>query len=320
MAGEDAGWWRGSALHREKAGNFCIGGRGIGRFTGFADGGCGFRACETIGLPECELNLAHVVIFLATCPKSNSATLAIGRAKRALSEKPVQPVPSSIRDRHGRNKKHRSEDEESYLYSHEFPENISGQKYLEDPLDLYLPKARGRRERSQALDSVGRKSGRSLPKKTTRSEQFVHQLGGLVIPAVATFAGSPALEIYFLEFVPDLVPFGVSFSERTETGLLPPVLDVELEGALAEDTYPFVTGGEFLHIPDIVVGLHPRAVNFVDIVPELLGFEAKAIPYGLDEDVDLELLAQGDAFADLLDRAGPDMLMGLVLSSDFSGD
>ena len=102
-----------------------------------------FRACETIGLPECELNLAHVVIFLATCPKSNSATLAIGRAKRALSEKPVQPVPSSIRDRHGRNKKLRSEDEESYLYSHEFPENVSGQQYLEDPLDLYLPKSAG---------------------------------------------------------------------------------------------------------------------------------------------------------------------------------
>ena len=102
-----------------------------------------FRACETIGLPECELNLAHVVIFLATCPKSNSATLAIGRAKRALSEKPVQPVPSSIRDRHGRNKKPKSEDEESYLYSHEFPENVSGQQYLEDPLDLYLPKSAG---------------------------------------------------------------------------------------------------------------------------------------------------------------------------------
>jgi putative ATPase len=102
-----------------------------------------FRACETIGLPECELNLAHVVIFLATCPKSNSATLAIGRAKRALSEKPVQPVPSNIRDRHGRNKKPKSEDEESYLYSHEFPENVSGQQYLEDQLDLYLPKSAG---------------------------------------------------------------------------------------------------------------------------------------------------------------------------------
>jgi putative ATPase len=102
-----------------------------------------FRACETIGLPECELNLAHVVIFLATCPKSNSATLAIARAKRALSEKPVQPVPSTISDRHGRNKKHRDENEESYLYSHEFPENVSGQRYLEQPLDLYLPKDSG---------------------------------------------------------------------------------------------------------------------------------------------------------------------------------
>ena len=102
-----------------------------------------FRACETIGLPECELNLAHVVLFLATCPKSNSATLAIGEAKRALREQPVQSVPSSVRDRHGRNRKDREEGEEGYLYSHEFPENISGQEYLEKPLTLYCPKPSG---------------------------------------------------------------------------------------------------------------------------------------------------------------------------------
>ncbi len=102
-----------------------------------------FRACETIGLPECELNLAHVVLFLATCPKSNSATLAIGEAKRVLREQPVQNVPSSIRDRHGRNRKNREEGEEGYLYSHEFPENVSGQQYLEKPLDLYRPKPSG---------------------------------------------------------------------------------------------------------------------------------------------------------------------------------
>ena len=102
-----------------------------------------FRACETIGLPECELNLAHVVLFLATCPKSNSATLAIAEAKRALREQPVQSVPSSVRDRHGRNRKDREEGEEGYLYSHEFPENISGQEYLEKPLTLYCPKPSG---------------------------------------------------------------------------------------------------------------------------------------------------------------------------------
>ena len=102
-----------------------------------------FRACETIGLPECELNLAHATLFLATCPKSNSATLAIAKAKQAIQENPVQSVPTSIKDRHGRNKKHQDPKEESYLYSHDFPENISGQQYLEKPIELYQAKNSG---------------------------------------------------------------------------------------------------------------------------------------------------------------------------------
>jgi len=102
-----------------------------------------FRACETIGLPECELNLAHTTLFLATCPKSNSATLAIAKAKQAIQENPVQSVPTSIKDRHGRNKKHQDPKEESYLYSHDFPENISGQQYLEKPIELYQAKNSG---------------------------------------------------------------------------------------------------------------------------------------------------------------------------------
>ena len=102
-----------------------------------------FRACEIIGLPECELNLAHVTIFLATCPKSNSSTLAIGKAKRAIREKPLQSIPSAIRDRHGRNKKNRNGNENFYLYSHDFSENVSGQDYLDEQLELYSPKNAG---------------------------------------------------------------------------------------------------------------------------------------------------------------------------------
>ena len=102
-----------------------------------------FRACETIGLPECELNLAHCVLFLATCPKSNSATLALAEAKKAIRENPVQSIPNSIQDRHGRNNKYRDEKEEGYLYSHNFPDNISGQSYLEKELQLYVPKSTG---------------------------------------------------------------------------------------------------------------------------------------------------------------------------------
>jgi putative ATPase len=32
---------------------------------------------------------------------------------------------------------------QGYLYSHEFPEGISGQEYLEKPLVLYSPKTAG---------------------------------------------------------------------------------------------------------------------------------------------------------------------------------
>ena len=73
-------------------------------------------------------------LFLATSPKSNSSTLALAAAKRAIRDNPVQSIPPSIQDRHGRNKKYRDEQEEGYLYSHDFPENISGQSYLEKDL------------------------------------------------------------------------------------------------------------------------------------------------------------------------------------------
>jgi putative ATPase len=102
-----------------------------------------FRACETIGIPECELTLSHCVIFLATCPKSNSATLALAAAKQAIQSNPVQAIPPALRDRHGRNKKYQNDQEEGYQYSHNYPDNISGQSYLSDEISLYHPKTGG---------------------------------------------------------------------------------------------------------------------------------------------------------------------------------
>lgn len=100
------------------------------------------QACDFVGLPECELTLAHAVVFLATSPKSNSTTEALGNAKREIREKPVQQVPLHLRDSHsstGRKAGHGKE----YLYSHEFPEAISGQEYLEHPVQLYEPRLNG---------------------------------------------------------------------------------------------------------------------------------------------------------------------------------
>ena len=97
-----------------------------------------FQACEQVGLPECALNLAHATLFLATAPKSNSATRALGAAREALKNQPVQPVPMALRDSHTVTNKKLGQGE-GYLYSHEFPEAISGQDYLEKYLKLYDP-------------------------------------------------------------------------------------------------------------------------------------------------------------------------------------
>lgn len=100
------------------------------------------QACDFVGLPECGLNLAHAVIFLATCPKSNSATEALFAAKSAVRDLPRQKVPLHLRDAHTNLNKSLGHGK-TYLYSHEFPEGISGQTYLETPLKLYNPKHNG---------------------------------------------------------------------------------------------------------------------------------------------------------------------------------
>ncbi len=100
------------------------------------------HACDFIGLPEAELTLAHATLYVACAPKSNSATLALAEAHRVLKEKPVQPVPLPLRDKSGPASKQAGHGK-GYRYSHDYPENISGQDFLEKPLALYTPKNAG---------------------------------------------------------------------------------------------------------------------------------------------------------------------------------
>jgi putative ATPase len=100
------------------------------------------QAAEFVGLPEAELTLAHATLHIACAPKSNSATLALAAAKQALKSAPVQPVPMHLRDKGGQASK-RAGHGKGYQYSHDFPEGIAPQGYLETPLSLYKPSANG---------------------------------------------------------------------------------------------------------------------------------------------------------------------------------
>ncbi|NDV61973.1 replication-associated recombination protein A [Puniceicoccales bacterium CK1056] len=99
-------------------------------------------ACEFVGLPECQLNLAHVTVFLATCPKSNSTTIAIGNAMKSIKEKGMQPVPLWLKDAHTKFNKSLGHGKD-YKYSHDFPEANSGQEFMENPEQFYFPKDAG---------------------------------------------------------------------------------------------------------------------------------------------------------------------------------
>jgi putative ATPase len=56
------------------------------------------QACQTIGMPECRINLAHLVAYLAEAPKSTRAYEAYKRAEEAAKLDLTVPVPMSMRN------------------------------------------------------------------------------------------------------------------------------------------------------------------------------------------------------------------------------
>ena len=57
-----------------------------------------FQAVTTIGMPECTLNLAHGVAYLANAAKDRSSTHAIGEAMEDAKKYGNLPVPMKIRN------------------------------------------------------------------------------------------------------------------------------------------------------------------------------------------------------------------------------
>lgn len=57
-----------------------------------------FQAVEKIGMPEVQLNLAHVTIYLASAKKSRAVPNALARAKEAVYAFPNEPIPLHLRN------------------------------------------------------------------------------------------------------------------------------------------------------------------------------------------------------------------------------
>lgn len=57
-----------------------------------------YQSCHFNGMPECNVNLTHAVVYLSMAPKSNALYLAYERAKRDAEEMLTEPVPLQIRN------------------------------------------------------------------------------------------------------------------------------------------------------------------------------------------------------------------------------
>jgi putative ATPase len=91
-----------------------------------------FRACETIGYPECQLNLAHGVVYLCQCKKSRAANDAFFAAMEDVTRYGNLDIPLKIRNAPTKlmknldyGKGYNKYDQESYL-----PDKLKGKKYL----------------------------------------------------------------------------------------------------------------------------------------------------------------------------------------------
>src|SRR5690606_22739803 len=98
--------------------------------TGLLVADAAARAVEFVGLPEAQLNLAHAVVHLATAPKSNRVTVALGRARADVREHPggTGEVPLHLRDAHFRGAAGLGHGA-GYAYPHDDPSGHVDQQY-----------------------------------------------------------------------------------------------------------------------------------------------------------------------------------------------
>lgn len=104
----------------------------------------GMLAVKNVGLPECEIILAHMTTFLALCPKSNESYMALIKAKEVATQGAyeiplyLRNAPTKLMQQLGYAK--------GYKYPHDYPGHFVDEEYLPKEIkDLifYAPSEEG---------------------------------------------------------------------------------------------------------------------------------------------------------------------------------
>ena len=108
-----------------------------------------YQACHFLGMPECDVHLAHAVVYLSMAPKSNAVYMAVGAAKRDIHDSPAEPVPLQIRNAPTKLMKELDYGK-GYQYAHDTEEKLTKMQCLPDSLAgkrYYRPTNQGREQK-----------------------------------------------------------------------------------------------------------------------------------------------------------------------------
>ena len=102
-------------------------------------------AVERVGMPEAQLILAQAASYIATAPKRNAATCAIGDAMKTVEETGNLPIPTHLQDAHYKGAAKLGHGT-GYKYAHDYKNNYVEQQYLPYELngkEFYQPSGNG---------------------------------------------------------------------------------------------------------------------------------------------------------------------------------
>ncbi len=105
----------------------------------------GWASYERLGSPEGEVALAQVAIYLALAPKSVAVYRAYGDVRRAIEERPAEPVPLALRNAPTKLMKGFGYGRD-YAYAPDTREGVAGLECLPDDLagtSFYRPSGKG---------------------------------------------------------------------------------------------------------------------------------------------------------------------------------
>ncbi|MBQ9984329.1 MAG: replication-associated recombination protein A [Lachnospiraceae bacterium] len=92
-----------------------------------------YQACHFLGVPECDVHLAHAVVYLSMAPKSNALYRACLTVKEDIKEMPAEPVPLQICNAPTKLME-KLDYGKGYIYAHNTEEKLTAMQCLPDSL------------------------------------------------------------------------------------------------------------------------------------------------------------------------------------------